>query len=161
MPLRSRTKKLVLVFFLVCAAVLSFYTFRLVQSGFNYMVEVKTSNEYLRKVAWWILAYADEKGTFPRSDEDLLTFQPGHELTHSLFHDEKREVRKYPLSTIEARARSAHNSDIAYLLQMVEIHYADQPDIAPVLSVNQKHAERDLERVNNWLKQAQTQLNAH
>lgn len=160
MPLRNRTKKLAIVFFLVCASLLSFYTFRVVQSGLNFMVELKTSEEYMRNVAWWILAYTDEKGTFPRSNEDLLTFQPGHELTHSLFNDEKRESRKYPLSTTEARAGSAHNSDIDYLLQKVDVHYADQPDMAPVLSVNQKFEERDRERVNNWLKHAQRQLNA-
>jgi len=159
MPLRSRTKRLAIVFFLVCVSLLSFYSFRVVQSGLNFMVELKTSEESMRNVAWWILAYADEKGTFPRSNEDLLTFQPGHELTHSLFNAEKRESRKYPLLTTEARASGAQTCDIGYLLQMVEVHYADQPDIAPALSVNQKFEERDRVRVNNWLKHAQRQLN--
>jgi len=160
---RIEFKKFAILFTLICCLILSVYALRIAHSMFEHMVELKTSEEHMRKVAWWILAFADENGKFPISNDDLLRFKAGDGLSHSLLNDSAFEFRKYPVSTSEARTHgiSTQSNDISYSLQIVIINYSDNPDIAPSITANQRFEERDRELVNSWLNHAQEYLKSN
>ncbi|MFH1301457.1 MAG: hypothetical protein ABIK07_10385 [Planctomycetota bacterium] len=158
---RSQKKKLAIVLTLFCCLIFSLYALKITDSMLDFMVENKTSEEHMRKVAWWILAFADENGKFPSNNDELLIFKASDELSHSLLNDSTLEFRKYPITTTEARTHGTQSSDIRYSLQIVIVNYSDNPGIAPSLSVNQQSEERDRELVNSWLRHAQKYLNSN